>query len=288
MTTETLGFPFVAWCGVLGVIALVALTAHLRQWRAGRLSHPVPGRVVRIQPWVTRSGVISALMAEVAVTDPAGNQSIVRTFPKCDTGGIWLGRELTLWQRPGVRTPPRLIRPGKQGWPGRYLTITATALTALVVVITIRETKIDEASIAVLKPIGIAVAAYAAVGLVVTLSRLIATRRILRGAAVPGQVIGVVKLETTNEDNTTSTTYRPIVAFTAADGRQVFGLASTTGGRRHKWVGRTVQIRHEPGRPEVFRLAKPAEARGYWFNVVFCLVMVAAGFVATAYTLRRQ
>ncbi|HEV2636523.1 MAG TPA: DUF3592 domain-containing protein [Actinocrinis sp.] len=288
MTAETLGFPFVVWCGVLGVIMVVALTARLRQWRHGRLARPVPGRVVRIQPRANTSGGIGSLMAEVAVTDALGNQSVVRTFPKNDTGGIWLGRELTLWQRPGAKTPPRLIRPGRQEWPGRYLTIAGSAFAALVVVVAVRVAKIDQNSVAVLKPAGIAVAAYSAVAVVVTLARLIATRRILHGIPVPGQVIGLVKQQTTNQDNTTSTTYRPIVAFTAADGRQVFGLASTSGSLRRRWAGRTVQIRHEPGRPESFRLAKPSEAWGYLSNVLFSLFMVAAGFAATAYALRRQ
>ena len=283
MKTEIFGLPYVAWCGVLTLVVIGGIAVYANGRRRALLARPVPGRVVQVTHSSNASGRVQSVMARVVVTDYQGRESEVLTFPGGRTGGVWVGRELTLWQRPDGRTPPRL-QPSAQSL--RSLTAAGAALAALVVVIDVHQSNVDPNSVAVLKPAGIAVAVCAAVVALVNLARLLKTQRILRGTPAGGQVLGLVRHTTTNQDNTTSTTYQPIVAFTTADGRQVFGLASTQSSYRKRWTGRMVQVRHVPGHPETFRLAKPSEAWNPALNFLLSVVMVAAGLVATAYALR--
>ena len=283
MTTEVFGFPYIAWCGVLTLVAVGGIAVYANGRRKALLARPVPGRVVQVTHSSNASGRVQSVMARVVVTDYQGRESEVLTFPDGHTGGVWAGRELTLWQRPDGRTPPRLRKPGHSL---RSLTAAGTALAVLVVVIDVHLSNLDQNGVAVLKPVGIVAAVCFAVVALVNLARLLKTQRILRGTPAGGQVLGLVRHTTTNQDNTTSTTYQPIVTFTTADGRHVLGLASTTGSYRKRWTGRMVQVRHEPGHPETFRLAKPSEAWGPAVNFLLCVVMVAAGLVATAYSLR--
>lgn len=282
--TDTFGLPFAVWCGVLALVAVGGLAVFARGRRNALRARPVPGKVLRVAHRSNTSGKVQSVMAEVAVTDPLGKQAVILTFPDGDTGGVWAGRELTMWQRPDGRTPPRLQRPGRST---RSLPAAGAALAALAFIVDIHVAHIDQNSKAALKPFGIVFAASCAVVAAVNVARLFKTRRILRGTPVAGQVIGLVRHVTTNQDNTTSTTYRPIVSFTAADGRQVYGLTTTATSTRKKWTGRTVQIRHEPGRPENFRLAKPSESWAPTLNILFCAVLIAGGVVATIYGLRK-
>lgn len=286
--TTTFGFPYIAWCGVLALITIGALGVHANGRRNALRARPVPGRVVWVMHNSNESGRVQSVMARVAVTDASGQQQTLLTFPDGDTGGVWTGRDLTLWQRPDGRTPPRLERHGPSRRYQRSLATAGTALAALALIVAIHLEHIDTTgnTKAPLKPFGIVFAAASAVVAAVQLARLVKTRRILRGTPAAGQVLGLVRQTHTNQDNTTSTAYRPIVTFATADGTHVYGLTTTTGSLRKRWTGRTVQVRHEPGHPENFRLAKPSEAWSPLINLLGCLVLIAAGLAATAYALK--
>lgn len=283
MTTDVYGLSYIAWCGILALVVIGGLGIQVRNKRNAMLARPVPVRILWVTHSSSLSGRVQSVMAEAAVLDPQGTRPTVRIFPDGRTGGVWTGRELTMWQRPGAKTPPRLNRPT---WSKRGLISAASALAALVVLVDIHVAGIDPNSPSVLDPLGAVFAAYFAIAAVICLIQLANTRQILRGTPATGQVLGLVRHTTTNQDNTTSTTYQPIVGFTTADGKHVLGLTKTTGSYRKRWTGRTVQVRHVPGHPEVFRLAKPSEARVPVFNFVLCLLLVAAGVAMAAYGMR--
>lgn len=288
MTEKTFGLPFVVWCGVLGAVLIVGLAAFAYGRRNALRARPVPGRVLRVSHRTNASGKVQSVLAEVAVPDPQGGKdTVILTFPDGETGGVWAGRELTLWQRPNKQTlgkqrpkkqtPPRLNRPGPSK---RCLPAAGLSFAALVFIVDIHVAHISENTKAALVPFGVVFAASCAVPAAINLAQLLKTRRILRGTPAAGRIIGLVRHETTNQDNTTSTTYRPIVAFTTADGRQVLGLTTTATSTRKRWTGRDVQVRHRPDHPETFRLATPSESWAPAFNLLFSALLVAGGLVA--------
>ena len=286
--TNIFGFPYIAWCGVLALITIGALAVHANGRRNALRARPVPGRVVWVMHNSNETGRVQSVMARVAVTDASGEQQTILTFPDGDTGGVWTGRDLTLWQRPDGRTPPSLLRFGSSRRYQRSLATAGTAFAVLVLIVAIHVGHVptEGDTKAPLKPFGIVFAASSAVVAAVQLARLVKTRRILRGTPAAGQVLGLVRQTHTNQDNTTSTTYRPIVTFTTADGQHVYGLTTTTGSLRKKWTGRTIKVRHEPGHPENFRLAKPSEAWSPLINLLGCLVLIALGLASTAYAMK--
>jgi Protein of unknown function (DUF3592) len=286
MTTVVYGLPYIAWCGILALVVIGGLGIQVRNKRNAMLARPVPGRILWVTHSSSPSGRVQSVMAEVAGVDALGkqlrDQPTLRVFPDGETGGVWTGRELTMWQLPGAKAP-RLNRPT---WSKRGLISAASALAVLVIFVDVHVAGIDPNSPGVLKPLGAVFAAYFAIAAVICLIQLANTRQILRGTPATGQILGLVRHTTTNQDNTTSTTYQPIVGFTTADGKHVLGLTKTTGSYRKRWTGRTVQVRHEPDHPEVFRLAKPSEARVPVFNFLTCLLLIAAGIAMAAYGMR--
>lgn len=281
--SETYGFPTTIWYGVLIVLVIGGLGYFAFGWRNGLRARPVSGRVVRVTHRSAAAGHVQSVMAEVAVTDPPGRATMVLTFPTGATGGVWEGRELTLWQRPDGGKPPRLLRPGRSL---RGLILAGSAFTVLAGLVGLRITHTDPNTIAALKPAGVVVAAASAVVAVVQLGLLLKTQRILRGTAASGRVLGLVRHVSTDQDGSSKVTYQPIVGFTTADGTQVLGQATTSGTRRRKWTGRPVEIRHVPGHPETFRLAKPSELWVPLSSFLFSAVFVIAGLVAVGFGIR--
>ena len=276
---------FAAWCGGLSLAALGGVIAFAYSWRSAALYRPVPGQVMQVRPNSNTSGKVRSLIADVRVPDAVGADSTVLIFPDSALGGVWAGRDLTLWRRPGSTKPPRMHRPG---WPGRSLAVTGAALIGLAALFYARSVNsaLHLTSHQQMKLFGVLFTIFAVGLAVVSLNGLGRTRRILRGPTADGRIIGLVRKERSTDDGRSVVTYTPIVAFTTADGLRVSGLTVTSSTRRRKWAGRKVKVRYVPGRPERFRMAKPSEAWSDLSTFVFSLPLIAVGVAGVVIGLR--
>jgi hypothetical protein len=96
---------------------------------------------------------------------------------------------------------------------------------------------------------GMILAAYGATALAVGLIPALRTRRLLKsGATAQGVVVGA-KQQTHQRHDGITYSYRPVVRFTAPDGRQVV-FTSAVGSQRAPDLGVLVPVRYRPGNPQ--------------------------------------